>query len=76
MGAPYQKLLNQLRLRLEPADALGGFRDQVNQEFIGSFDDLGPGCGDGFADNLDPLLRFDQVFGIPNRLPAAHLIRV
>ena len=75
LAAPGQKLLNQLRFRLEPADALGGFRDQFNQEFIGSFDDLGPGCGDGFADNLGPLLRFDQGFGIANRLSGAHPFR-
>ena len=31
LAAPCQKLLNQLRFRLEPADALDGFRDQVNE---------------------------------------------
>ena len=75
MAAPCQELLNQLRFRLEPADALGGFRDQVNQEFIRSFDESGSRRRRWFADNLDPLLRFDQGFGIPHRLAAAHPFR-
>ena len=75
MTVPRQKLPNQIRLRFEPTDSLGGFRDQINQEFIGSLNDLGPSCGDGFADNLGPLPRFDQIFGVVNRLAATHPFR-